>query len=511
MDSSDIASRSAAPAPSRHSKSGNAPSSSGGGSGFVSLLALIGSNGGSQPQIPSDGGLEGQAGEERRQGQRPLGLPGDLLKQLAGMQPPDAEAVEGESPSENSAVTLEISVAEPHDGGPAEAEGPAETEGGEAGGVASGSEGEGDDKDGQAASNEDAAAGSADDEGMTSVAAGASQPQAIMPEGHQRSLGIDGRADRAAASAPVQNGVRVSAPAPVKAAGNPLAQDLVNEAKASGTRSANGMQPLPAGEARSLASALRPRTSLFGSAEARSPRLQQVPVQQSAGGGENSTPAPSSKGTAGVFAGEGAQQFSQRMTALASLGEVCSSPDAAGSRGHDTTIDDVREAALRDIQRLEGSRADGLRAAPEVPRHAPPPVARQVASTIVRELREGGDGPVRELRIALRPEKLGRVDVRIEMKDDVIRASVRADNPQALDMLRSDARALEQALREAGLKLDGAIEFLAQDGQKERGGQDGKPAQAASLNQEADDDPGAATEAQGDQHSDPDAEVDVVI
>lgn len=102
------------------------------------------------------------------------------------------------------------------------------------------------------------------------------------------------------------------------------------------------------------------------------------------------------------------------------------------------------------------------RASVSAPRHLVSAIMRQVQTAILREGR-AANGAVREIRISLRPERLGQVDIRIEMKDDVSRAVIRAETPQALDILRSDVRALEQSLRDMGHRFDGGIEFEARE------------------------------------------------
>jgi flagellar hook-length control protein FliK len=57
--------------------------------------------------------------------------------------------------------------------------------------------------------------------------------------------------------------------------------------------------------------------------------------------------------------------------------------------------------------------------------------------------------------VQLRPEHLGRVDVKLEISHDGrVQTVVQADNRQTLDMLRQDVKGLQQALRDAGLNAD---------------------------------------------------------
>lgn len=65
-----------------------------------------------------------------------------------------------------------------------------------------------------------------------------------------------------------------------------------------------------------------------------------------------------------------------------------------------------------------------------------------------------GEGAER-ITIQLRPASLGRIDVRIDIaRDGKVTAHVLADRVETLDMMARDARALEQALKDAGLQAD---------------------------------------------------------
>jgi flagellar hook-length control protein FliK len=108
------------------------------------------------------------------------------------------------------------------------------------------------------------------------------------------------------------------------------------------------------------------------------------------------------------------------------------------------------------------SAADGLKAADRAafdpaaqaarPSQAPQSPAEQVAVQIQRAAAGGAD----RINIQLQPEELGRVEIRLEIGDDQrTRAAVLVDRPETLDLLQRDARALERALNQAGLKTDG--------------------------------------------------------
>ncbi|EDP65586.1 Flagellar hook-length control protein [alpha proteobacterium BAL199] len=81
----------------------------------------------------------------------------------------------------------------------------------------------------------------------------------------------------------------------------------------------------------------------------------------------------------------------------------------------------------------------------------------QVAVKLVSSAADGGG----RMTVRLNPEELGKVDVKLEFgRDGMVRAMISAERPETLDMLQRDARALEKALQEAGLKTDqNSLEF----------------------------------------------------
>lgn len=77
---------------------------------------------------------------------------------------------------------------------------------------------------------------------------------------------------------------------------------------------------------------------------------------------------------------------------------------------------------------------------------------RAIGVEIARRVQEGGDA----LRVRLRPVELGNVEVTMRFDDKgLLRATVRAENPAALDLLRRDAPELARALDQAGVRADG--------------------------------------------------------
>ncbi|MCA1972270.1 MAG: flagellar hook-length control protein FliK, partial [Caenispirillum sp.] len=83
------------------------------------------------------------------------------------------------------------------------------------------------------------------------------------------------------------------------------------------------------------------------------------------------------------------------------------------------------------------------------------------------------------ITLQVRPEKLGQVDVKLDFgNDSAVRVSVTADSPEALEVLKAEARGLERALQEAGLRTDdSSLSFqLRGEGQQaqQQAAQDGR-------------------------------------
>jgi hypothetical protein len=110
--------------------------------------------------------------------------------------------------------------------------------------------------------------------------------------------------------------------------------------------------------------------------------------------------------------------------------------------------------------------ANGVPAAPPAAPSQPPPtaLAEQVAIQIARHAADGGSS---RFEIRLDPAGLGRVDVRLDIhRDGHVQAVIAADRPETMALLNRDAKGLERALQNAGLKADsGSLSFsLRQDG-----------------------------------------------
>jgi flagellar hook-length control protein FliK len=81
----------------------------------------------------------------------------------------------------------------------------------------------------------------------------------------------------------------------------------------------------------------------------------------------------------------------------------------------------------------------------------------QVAVNIQRAVAAGQD----RIRISLHPAELGKIDVKLDIGNDgAVKAVITIERPETFELLQRDARGLEKALQEAGLKTDsGSLSF----------------------------------------------------
>ena len=135
--------------------------------------------------------------------------------------------------------------------------------------------------------------------------------------------------------------------------------------------------------------------------------------------------------------------------------------DFEAALARDTTVHPTKPVADSLVTPTSIVRSDGTAApnplTPQLHAAVSAAPANLVAARIVHAVKNGDS----QFRIRLDPPELGRVDVRLDVASDgAVRAQVVADNRDALDLLQRDARVLERALGDAGLKLDsGSLNF----------------------------------------------------
>ncbi|MBN2753137.1 MAG: flagellar hook-length control protein FliK, partial [Rhodospirillaceae bacterium] len=78
---------------------------------------------------------------------------------------------------------------------------------------------------------------------------------------------------------------------------------------------------------------------------------------------------------------------------------------------------------------------------------------KQIADQVKVSITKGVDEGLDKINIRLRPNELGRIEVKLNVANDgTVRAMITADRPETLDVLRRDAAGMEKALQDAGLK-----------------------------------------------------------
>jgi hypothetical protein len=108
-----------------------------------------------------------------------------------------------------------------------------------------------------------------------------------------------------------------------------------------------------------------------------------------------------------------------------------------------------QSAAAADRSAAASNTARGLGLRP-TPAQVPFQPAEQVKVQIQQMVKSGAD----RIQIKLSPASLGRVEIALEISPDkAVQAIVYAEKPETLDMLERDARVLQQAFEEAGMKF----------------------------------------------------------
>ncbi|MDX2223506.1 MAG: flagellar hook-length control protein FliK [Rhodospirillaceae bacterium] len=118
--------------------------------------------------------------------------------------------------------------------------------------------------------------------------------------------------------------------------------------------------------------------------------------------------------------------------------------------------------------------------APQSQPATPQQVIEQIKVHITRAAKAGLD----RVTIQLRPEDLGRIEIKLEMfQDGKVKAMIAADNPATLELLQKDARGMERALNDAGLRADANdLEFSlrGEDSEKAAADRDGRQGRATA-------------------------------
>jgi flagellar hook-length control protein FliK len=93
--------------------------------------------------------------------------------------------------------------------------------------------------------------------------------------------------------------------------------------------------------------------------------------------------------------------------------------------------------------------------AAQAPRAPRVPLQQQVMEQINVHIDKAVKDGVDTVKIQLKPLDLGKIEIKLEMVDGRVSATVTADKPETLALLQRDSKGLEKALEDAGLKPDG--------------------------------------------------------
>ncbi|MFD2262705.1 flagellar hook-length control protein FliK [Lacibacterium aquatile] len=119
--------------------------------------------------------------------------------------------------------------------------------------------------------------------------------------------------------------------------------------------------------------------------------------------------------------------------------------ETAVTKAADVTVVEI-------VHRSSAEATNAAQAGAERPTVRLMPVLEQVRIGLARAVDNGAPS---KLSLELMPKNLGRVTIEVEAtKDGQLKASIQAENPTALEVLRKDAPQLERSLQEAGYKMD---------------------------------------------------------
>lgn len=231
------------------------------------------------------------------------------------------------------------------------------------------------------------------------------------------------------------------------------------------------VQPIGASKPSSAVNTAAPRIDAAPAAEARAD-------QAAAAAGQAQAQAQLAKGIANAVAETGrahaAAQAGTNGTQAAGAAEASNATGQANAQAQQTG-DAHRAAQAQAAKQPTPSR----------------PIVQQISVNITKAIADGLD----RINIQLRPEELGRVEVRLEVnKNGRVSAQVLVDRPETLELLRNDSRNLEKALQDAGFDT-GAGDLSFDLRQQEQNGDGEKNGSATASSGDSDGDAGD-TEAQ---------------
>jgi flagellar hook-length control protein FliK len=85
-----------------------------------------------------------------------------------------------------------------------------------------------------------------------------------------------------------------------------------------------------------------------------------------------------------------------------------------------------------------------------LPQPAPATPAEQIKVQLTKGMKDGSDS----INVLLHPEDLGTVEVKLQMQDGQVKATITASSAETLQMLKDDSHQLTQSLQNAGFNTD---------------------------------------------------------
>ncbi|WP_096701695.1 flagellar hook-length control protein FliK [Magnetospirillum sp. 15-1] len=147
---------------------------------------------------------------------------------------------------------------------------------------------------------------------------------------------------------------------------------------------------------------------------------------------------------------------------LAAQAEASTAEEAAPEQRNVIGLAGVGAAQAAD-KSSAGQAAQSAARTPRTPLQAQ--VMEQVTVQIDKQVKDGSD----TIKIQLKPYELGKIEIKLEVSSDGhVSATVTADKPETLAMLQKDAKGLEKALEDAGLKPDSAATTFSLKGGEEQ-------------------------------------------
>lgn len=265
--------------------------------------------------------------------------------------------------------------------------------------------------------------------------------------------------------APVENGKRPAG----RTAGTARAADPATVQPASDSLSSRPSAALGGGAA--TAALAQPAKPVATEKTTNSPKTQSG-LQEA---GDKATPQSQQQSNAAAATTAAASG----KTARASLATAPAGGDAAGTSAGSTSAPNsipLGGAALSSGGVQSSSFAEAMA-------NARPGTSASPAEQIAVQVRSAQVAGKEQINIKLHPAELGRIEVKLESgSDGTIRASISAERADTLDLLQRDARGLERALQDAGVKTDsGSLSFnLRGQGQEQQAEGDDASGRAAT-------------------------------